>query len=222
MSKLKSSLYTVGGSIRDLLFQKEPVDFDFLVLNGEIDYLKTKNFIVIRTNEPTKIKAKNKETGEMLDFSFSNLSLEENLATRDFTINSLAIELDPETLSPIDGKIIDYYGGITDAANRLLRTINSAEKTLIDDPKRIFRAIRFVADLELKLADELDRAINNFEYTHLDKCSDTSINLEIKKILSTKNGYFELFKYRKLCEYLFSREFKIKFRKSIKKPKMAV
>jgi poly(A) polymerase len=69
-------------------------------------------------------------------------SLEEDLRRRDFTINAMAVSV-PQHI------FVDLFGGLADLGSKLLRTPGSAEASFDDDPLRILRAARFVANLGL-------------------------------------------------------------------------
>jgi poly(A) polymerase len=69
-------------------------------------------------------------------------SLEEDLGRRDFTINAMAVSV-PQHI------FVDLFGGLADLGSKLLRTPGSAEDSFDDDPLRILRAARFVANLGL-------------------------------------------------------------------------
>lgn len=77
-------------------------------------------------------------------------NLEEDLERRDFTINSLAVQLDPQW--GIIGKVIDRFNGLTDLANKQVRAIR--KHTFAEDPRRLFRAVRFAVRLNLEIAPE--------------------------------------------------------------------
>jgi poly(A) polymerase len=74
-------------------------------------------------------------------------TLEEDLRRRDFTINTLLMDL--------DGEIHDRLGGRRDLEARILRTPADPIQTFADDPLRMLRAIRFAADLGFELAPDL-------------------------------------------------------------------
>jgi len=62
-------------------------------------------------------------------------SIEDDLIRRDFTINAMAISE--------DGDLIDLFGGREDLERKILRTPLPAQKTMMDDPLRFLRAMRF-------------------------------------------------------------------------------
>src|SRR6266851_687425 len=74
-------------------------------------------------------------------------TLDEDLRRRDFTVNTLLMDL--------DGKIHDPLGGLADIEARVLRTPADPMRTFADDPLRMLRAIRFAAELGFQPAPDL-------------------------------------------------------------------
>lgn len=81
-------------------------------------------------------------------------SIDEDLSRRDFTINSMALELTTEA-----SDFIDPFNGVHDLAKRVIRTPQSPELSFSDDPLRMLRAIRFSAQLDFEIAPEVMVAI---------------------------------------------------------------
>ena len=79
-------------------------------------------------------------------------TLEGDLARRDFTINALALRL-PQM------QLVDLFAGASDLDNYLLRTPGRAQDSFDDDPLRIMRAARFVAQLGFRVSDEVLQAM---------------------------------------------------------------
>ena len=77
--------------------------------------------------------------------------LREDLFRRDFTINAMAVSLQPADF----GRLVDPFGGRTDLAARVLRVLHNL--SFIDDPTRIFRAIRYEARYGLRLEEHSAR-----------------------------------------------------------------
>jgi len=77
-----------------------------------------------------------------------------DLSRRDFTINAMALELTSD--SPT---LVDPYGGAADLMTRTLRTPLSPEESFSDDPLRMMRAARFIAQLQVTPVDELTKAV---------------------------------------------------------------
>jgi len=104
-------------------------------------------------------------------------SLKEDCARRDFTMNSVCY-------SPSKG-IVDYYGGISDIQNRLIRCVGQPDKRFAEDALRILRAVRFVSVLGFDMEDKTRQAV--FENAHLlQKISAERIYAELNKILAGK------------------------------------
>jgi tRNA nucleotidyltransferase (CCA-adding enzyme) len=77
-------------------------------------------------------------------------TLKDDLWRRDFTVNALAIELDPQL--GIKGQVIDRFNGLTDLANKQVRAI--CKGSFEEDPRRLFRAVRFAVRLDFAIAPE--------------------------------------------------------------------
>lgn len=75
-----------------------------------------------------------------------------DLARRDFTINAIALD-------PVDGHIIDPFGGRTDLAARLVRAVGDARERFFEDGLRILRGARFAATLECTIAPDTEHAM---------------------------------------------------------------
>jgi len=141
-------IYLVGGAVRDKLLGRTAVEKDWVVVGGSPEQLQElgytpvgKDFPVFlhpATREEYALARTERKTGHGYGgFSFycgENVSLEEDLARRDLTINAMA-ETD-------QGEIIDPYGGRTDLQARLLRHVSGA---FAEDPVRILRVARFAA-----------------------------------------------------------------------------
>ncbi|HZB20508.1 MAG TPA: CCA tRNA nucleotidyltransferase, partial [Blastococcus sp.] len=80
-------------------------------------------------------------------------SLVDDLVRRDFTVNAMAVSLGP------DRTVTDPFGGLGDLLARRLRTPASAEDSFADDPLRMLRAVRFVAQLGLTPVPEVVEAM---------------------------------------------------------------
>jgi tRNA nucleotidyltransferase/poly(A) polymerase len=78
-------------------------------------------------------------------------TLEDDLFRRDFTVNALAED--------IDGNLIDLFGGIDDLKAGILRTPLNPHITMMDDPLRILRALRFTITKDLTMSMDIWEAI---------------------------------------------------------------
>jgi tRNA nucleotidyltransferase (CCA-adding enzyme) len=80
-------------------------------------------------------------------------ALQHDLTRRDFTINTLAIQLH----TPHFGELLDFYGGQRDLKNKTLRVVHS--RSFVDDPTLVLRAIRFETRFGLHIGKETLRLL---------------------------------------------------------------
>lgn len=92
-------------------------------------------------------------------------SIRQDLYRRDFTINAMAIRLTP----PQAGLLLDYFGGLDDLQQQQVRVLHA--NSFIEDPTRMFRAVRFAVRLGFTLDDQtrqyIHHAIDSGIYTQL-------------------------------------------------------
>lgn len=152
-------VYQVGGSVRDLVLQKKPHDFDYVVVGGNAADMLKKGFKQVGhdfpvflhpvTGDEYALARKEIKTGDKhTDFQFvfdENVTLAEDLQRRDFTCNALARDIK-------SGEIVDLTGGLEDIKNKTLRHVNSAH--FGEDPLRVLRMCRFAAQLDFQIAPE--------------------------------------------------------------------
>ena len=102
-------------------------------------------------------------------------SLVDDLARRDFTVNAMAATLPAHEL-------VDPFGGIADLRDKVLRTPGTAQDSFDDDPLRILRAARFVAELGFAPTDEVRAAMAELA-PRLEIVSAERIATELSKLL---------------------------------------
>lgn len=147
--------YLVGGVVRDLLLRRENLDLDVVVEGDGIRFsekLCERYGARHRPHERFGTARVLFPDGFQIDVATARLeyydrpaalphvewsSLKLDLYRRDFTINSLAIRLNP----PAFGELVDYFGGQKDLKDKVIRVIQSL--SFIEDPTRIYRALRF-------------------------------------------------------------------------------
>ena len=177
-------IYKVGGCIRDkfLGIDSKDIDFTFVsdTLGGTVEdgfqtmteWMTANGFeIFLSTPDCFTIRAKfpkdHQFTGLVADFVMARKevgyvegtrrpilelgTLEDDLLRRDFTLNALAED--------IDGNIIDLFGGIEDLKIGVLRTPMDANITMMDDPLRILRALRFTITKDFVMSDDIWEAM---------------------------------------------------------------
>lgn len=160
------SLYLVGGVVRDLLLKRENWDLDLTVEGDGIAFARLvadrygaglavfERFATARLVFPDGLKMDIATTRRESYAQPAVLpkvqpaSIEEDLSRRDFTINAIAVQLNPRQF----GRMLDLYGGQRDLRARTIRVLHAG--SFQDDPTRIFRAIRF----EQRFGFHLERA----------------------------------------------------------------
>ena len=108
-------------------------------------------------------------------------SIEGDLSRRDFTVNSMALELTGD--APV---FIDPYGGLVDLAKKILRTPGKPEDSFSDDPLRMLRAARFASQLNFEISPEVLAAMSEMT-DRLEIISAERIRDEITKLLMSNN-----------------------------------
>ena len=141
-------IYTVGGAVRDKLLGRPVVDHDHVVVGATPAQLLARGFRPVGkdfpvflhpdTNEEYALARTERKTGHGYHgFAFHadpEVTLEQDLARRDLTINAMAEDA--------HGTLIDPYGGARDLAARTLRHVSPA---FAEDPVRLLRVARFAA-----------------------------------------------------------------------------
>src|SRR4051794_23489111 len=103
-------------------------------------------------------------------------SLVDDLIRRDFTVNAMAVSLGP------DRTVTDPFGGLGDLLARRLRTPGTAVESFADDPLRMLRGVRFVAQLGLAPDDEVVAAMTTLA-AELGRITPERVNVELSKTL---------------------------------------
>lgn len=153
--ELGLGIYVVGGLVRDMLLREKNLDLDLVV---EKDGIMFARHFAERVGGHHRAYAKFATAvvvfpdGFKLDVATARTeyyqypaalpiveqsSIKLDLYRRDFTINALAIKLNPKQF----GSLIDFFGGQQDLKNGVIRVLHSL--SLVEDPTRVFRAIRF-------------------------------------------------------------------------------
>ncbi len=191
---LPTGSYLVGGYIRDIILgrETEKIDIDIVVPFNAIeigkkiaDNIGSKFIILDEKREVIRI---------ILNHIYIDIAnqvsstIEGDLCSRDFSINSIAFLFDKKCL-------FDPLNGLKDLENALLRT--HSEKNLLNDPLRILRCFRFVSELNFKIEFNLITFIKkNKEKIYL--VAKERINYEIQKIVHGANAFDAVLLIKKL------------------------
>ncbi len=191
---LPKGSYLVGGYIRDIILGRktEKVDVDIVVPLNAIEIgkkiaenIESKFIILDEKREVVRIFLNH------IDIDIANQvasTVEGDLCSRDFSINSIAFLLDKKCL-------LDPLNGLKDLEISLLRT--HSEKNLLNDPLRILRCFRFVSELNFKIDLNLITFIKKNK-VKLYLAAKERINYEIQKIVNGANALDAVLLIKKL------------------------
>jgi len=153
--------YLVGGAVRDRLLGRAGSDNDYVVVGATPESMAARGFRPVGkdfpvflhpdTNEEYALARTERKSGRgYRGFEVQaspEVTLEQDLQRRDFTINAIAQD-------PDSGELVDPFGGVADIQARVLRHVGPA---FVEDPVRVLRAARFLArfaPLGFRIADE--------------------------------------------------------------------
>jgi len=149
------AVYGVGGFVRDLFLRMENFDVDIVVEGDGIRFAEE-----FEKKFPCRIRTHRKFGTAIILFpdglkvdvatarwevydspaalpTVESASIKMDLYRRDFTVNTLAIQLNPKAF----GELIDFFGGVKDVKEKTIRVLHNL--SFVEDPTRVFRAIRF-------------------------------------------------------------------------------
>ena len=208
--ELNIDSYVVGGFVRDYYINKEiKKDIDILCIGSGINFainvqnsidstkkikiykrfgtamLKWKDYTVEFVGARKESYSEDTRKPEVKPGTFMD-----DMNRRDFTINTLAISLNKENY----GELIDTFNGIGDLNKGIIKTPTDSDKTFLDDPLRMLRAVRFSSQLKYKIErntfESIKRNLNRIEILSGERISE-----ELNKILiqdKPSNGFILL------------------------------
>lgn len=181
------SVYLVGGPVRDILLGRSFQDIDLVCIgsavklakvfskkvggkliyrrrfpNATVEWVDSSkiDFVTARSETYPKNKVALPKVRKTKDLMV-------DLKRRDFTVNAIAADLNPESF----GNLKDPFNGLSDCKKRLIRILHS--KSFREDPTRIFRAIRFSMELSFEIEERtkklLDRDLKYLKYLTPDR-----------------------------------------------------
>jgi len=155
--------YFVGGLVRDLILRRRNLDVDLVVEGDAIAFsrkLSRRLKARIRAHRKFQTAVIILPDGFKLDVASARAeyysspgeypmvergSIKLDLYRRDFSINALAVRLNPDSF----GQVVDYFNGLKDLKDRTIRILHNL--SFVDDPTRIIRAVRFEQKFEFKI-----------------------------------------------------------------------
>ena len=218
--------YIVGGAIRDLLLERSPKDFDIctsatpeevravfgrrhariigkrfrlvhVYMNGELFEVSTFRQAPDEEEQESRKQGKLADLPERLIVSDNSFgTAEDDVWRRDFTVNALFYD-------PVKCEILDYTGyGVDDIKNGIVRAIGDPMLRFEEDPVRLLRALKLVAQYDFTVEAVTEDAL--FKQMHLINCASGSrLSLELEKILQSiySDRHFEVFHDYGLLKY---------------------
>lgn len=197
---LNFQCFIIGGFVRDLILKRGfHKDIDIVAVGSGIELAKqvslnlpnTPKVQVFKTYGTAMLKYEDIEiefVGARKE-SYSedsrnpivrNGTLSDDQKRRDFTINTLSLDLHPDNF----GELIDPFDGIKDLETQTIKTPLNPDITYSDDPLRMLRAIRFAAQLNFKIEDASLKAITK-NSARIGIITNERIVAELHKILET-------------------------------------
>ncbi len=212
--------YLVGGCVRDLLLERKPKDWDvttnakpddIIRLFEETFYENNYGTVgVVNDNvsdetlkvvevTPYRVESEYSDNRRPDSVTFSN-KLEDDLKRRDFTINSIAldIEIHQGMGNFYKGHVIDPYKGQADLRSKIIRTVGDPHSRFSEDALRLLRAVRISADLGFTINEETEKAIKIHAHL-LKKIARERIRDEFTRIIMSGNPMDGLILCRKLA-----------------------
>lgn len=191
LEKAGYEAYVVGGAVRDSILGRTVNDYDITTSatpEETMDIFKEYKIVLTGLQHGT-ITVMTEEGGrEITTFRADGFysdgrhpdsvafirSLKEDLARRDFTINALACDK--------NGNVIDYYGGLEDLKNKVIKCVGTPTYRFQEDSLRILRALRFSAQLGFKIEKKTSEAMLELKET-LDRVSRERVRVEFNKMM---------------------------------------
>jgi tRNA nucleotidyltransferase (CCA-adding enzyme) len=234
-------LFVVGGFVRDLILGKKNYDLDIVVEGDAIEFGKIiadklGGSLVVHKKFGTSTVVMNwpdwlgpslhpdnkfkidiatarqeiyEAPAALPTVKFS--SLRQDLYRRDFTINAMAVKINKKDF----GLFVDFFDGIKDLERGIIRILH--DKSFIDDPTRIFRAVRFEQRFGFKIESHTEYLIKHAVKQEMFRRTENQrIRDELILILKEKDPEKAVFRMRELHELRFIHP-ELVLKRSIKK-----
>lgn len=198
--QLGYKVYAVGGFVRDILLARPNLDIDLVVEGDGIQFARELAALRQgRVKEHLKFKTAVVvfPDGQRIDVATARLeyyeyptalptvelsSIKMDLYRRDFTVNALALQLNPGDF----GQLMDFFGAQRDIKERTIRVLHSL--SFVEDPTRILRAVRFEQRFNFRIDGQTSRLIKNAVQLKLfHKLSGSRLTHELQLIMDEDN-----------------------------------
>jgi tRNA nucleotidyltransferase (CCA-adding enzyme) len=198
--RLECNAYVVGGFVRDLLLYRNNEDIDVVIEGNGIDFAKAfARAYGARTHTHHKFGTAVIifPDGFKIDVASARMeyyqfpaslpivemsSIKMDMFRRDFTINTLALQLNPGKF----GRLIDFFSGQKDIKDKVLRVLHNL--SFVEDPTRVFRALRFEQRFAFTIGKLTSSLIDNaVKMDFFKRLAGKRIFTEFKLILKEEN-----------------------------------
>lgn len=198
--ELGYQVYAVGGFVRDLILRREDYDIDVVVEGDGVHFAQVfgaKSGCRVKVHKKMKTATILFSNGYKIDVATARMeyyerpaapptvelsSIKMDLFRRDFTINTLAVELRPGAF----GRLLDFFGGQRDLKEGVVRVLHNL--SFVEDPARIFRAIRFEQRFSFQIGKHTSNLIKNaISMGFLERLSGSRLFSELELILREEN-----------------------------------
>ena len=191
-SRLEYGAFVVGGFVRDLFLYRSNEDIDVVIEGNGIEFAKAfalESGARIHTHQKFGTAVIIFPDGFKIDVASARMeyyqfpaslpvvemsSIKMDMFRRDFTINTLAIQLNPGKF----GRLIDFFSGQKDIKDKVLRVLHNL--SFVEDPTRVFRALRFEQRFGFTIGKLTSSLIDN------------AVKMDFFKRLTGKRVYTEL------------------------------
>jgi tRNA nucleotidyltransferase (CCA-adding enzyme) len=198
--ELGYTAYTVGGFVRDLFLRHENLDIDIVIEGDAIvfarrfasrygarsrEFHKFKTAVIIfpdgfKIDVATARTEYYEAPGALPVVEYSSIKMD--LYRRDFTINTLAVKLNPRDF----GTLMDFFGAHRDLKEKVISVLHNL--SFVEDPTRVFRAIRFEQRFKFRVSKLTANLVNNaVKNNFFDRLSGARLFGELKLILQEEN-----------------------------------
>ncbi|MFH2138575.1 MAG: hypothetical protein ABII88_08705 [Candidatus Omnitrophota bacterium] len=196
------NVYVVGGFVRDIILAQENYDIDIVAEQNAFEFAKNLGEVF-----SVKVKLNNRfKTAKILlpgkvclDIAAARVetydhpaalprvstvdSIYDDLKRRDFTINAMAVNLNHHDF----GRLLDFFNGYDDINKKKIKVLH--DLSFVDDPTRIFRAVRFEQRLAFFIDDYTEQLLRQaVKQGFLNKLQSYRINKERSLILQEPNS----------------------------------
>jgi poly(A) polymerase len=182
-------VFLVGGTIRDILLERNPADFDFAVSGSGLDFARRLarsihgRFVLLSESDDQARVVWRKQL--VLDFNgFADRTIDDDLLRRDFTVNAMAYPLTPDPGPLTPAVLLDPFNGRQALADRLLKPVSGQSLEL--DPLRILRAFRFALELGFRIDPDVTEQAKRIS---LENVTAERLGYELLRIMGCPGSY---------------------------------